>query len=237
MKKRTRTIIGLILILSAIAMMFFWERSGREQMRSIPLLVADRDLKPGELAVASMFDQRRAGAEDQVNGALKPEEINKILGSRILYPIPKNSQIVEKSFGSPHHFMEEGQGIFLIRGDWVFSVSSSLRKGDRIRIYGLDGATELGEFQVAFVKDAQGKEVTTGEGEILKGELAILDRAHGTGRVEELEILAEIGEYSEILEYLFSPINPEDFFGGYSDISSKKLIIQQEEERKGEPTR
>lgn len=230
MKKRTRTIVGLILILSAVAMMVFWEKSGREQMRSIPLLVADRDLMAGELAVESMFVQRRAGAEDQVHGALKPEEVDKILGSRILHPIPKNSQIIEESFGSPRHFMEAGQGVFLIRGEWIFSVSSSLRRGDRIRIYGLDGTTELGEFQVAFVKDAQGKEVTAGEEEIRKGELAILDRAHGTGRVEELEILAEISEYRGILDYLFNPINPEDPFGVYSDISSRKLIIKQEEE-------
>lgn len=237
MKKRTRTIVGLILILSAVALMFFWEMSGREQMRSIPLLVADRNLMTGELAVESMFAQRRAAAENQVHGALKPEEVDKILGSRILYPIPKNSQIVEENFGSPRHFMEEDQGVFLLRGEWIFSVSSSLRRGDRIRIYGLDGTTELGLFQVAFVKDGQGKEVTAGEEEIRKGELAILDRAHGTGRVEELEILAEISEYRGILDYLFNPINPEESFVGYSDFSSRKLIIQQEEEKKGEQAR
>lgn len=237
MKKRTRTILGLILILSAVALMFFWEMSGREQMRSIPLLVADRDLMAGELAVESMFAQRRAAEEDRVSGALKPEQVDKILGSRILYPIPKNSQIVEESFGSPRHFMGEGQGVFLLRGEWIFSVSSSLRRGDRIRIYGLDGTTELGEFQVAFVKDAQGKEVTAGEEEIRKGELAILDRAHSTGRVEELEILAEISAYRRILDYLFHTIDPEEPFGGYSEIISRKLIIQQEEQKKGEQAR
>ena len=78
MKKRTRTIVGLILILSAVALMFFWELSGREQMGSIPLLVADRNLMAGELAVESMFAERRAAAEDQVHGALKPEEVDKI---------------------------------------------------------------------------------------------------------------------------------------------------------------
>lgn len=236
MKRRTRTIIGLFLIFSAVAMMVFWETEGREQLGTIPILVAARDMQPGELVEKNMLTERRASEEDRVKGVLKPEDADRILGRRILHLIPENSQIIEGSFGNPRHYIEASQGIFLIRQEWIFSVSSSLRKGDRVRIYGLDGTTDLGEFQVAFVKDPQGKEVIAGE-EARKEESAILDRTHATGTVDQLEILAEIDEYTKILDYLFSQINPEESFSGYSEITSRKLIIRQEEEKKEGETR
>lgn len=233
MKRKTRTLIGVILILSAIGMMIYWEMEGRDQVRTEPLLVAARDIAPGEVAEGDMFRQRRAGEEEKVSGALKPVDIKKVLGNRILHPIPENSQIVLSDFGDDPYLIKEGQGIFLIRSDWIFSVSSSLRKGDRIRIYTMEERTPLGEFQVAFVKDAQGKEITASE-DHRRGESGdILDRTHGTAPVDHLEILAEIGEYRQILEYLFGEAEQDGAIDGYSGFQGGKLILQQKEERNG----
>ncbi len=239
MKRKTRTMIGIALILTAVGLMVYWETDGRDRVRTVPLLVAARTLMPGEMVREEMLARRRVDEENRIWGALKPESMSRILGREVLYPIPENSQVAESFFGDGRHRIRDNQGIFLIRRDWIFSVSSSLRKGDRIRIYPLEGQACLGTFQVAFVKDGQGREVLAEEEGRWQDAGSALERTRATGAVDHLEILASMEEYRAILDYLFDGRTPGDEaagadVSGYQDFSGGRLIIQQAESEEGQ---
>jgi hypothetical protein len=78
-------------------------------------------------------------------------------------------------------------------------VSSSLRRGDRLHIYGGAGKEDLGSYTVAFVKDSADREVKNAE--VLKNDVP-LDRESSNYTISRIEIVCTRDDYASLNEYV-----------------------------------
>lgn len=202
MARFLKPVLGVLLIIMAVGLLLFWEVEGRDAVMKEKILVAEQDIFPGTKVNARMFKEVGILSENMISNGITLKEISGIDGKISNQMIPMNGQISKTFFSDSKEGIDKGYGIYQIRPDWIFSVSSSLRKGDSIDVYVLDGKIRLGGFQVAFVKDEQGKEVI--DEEIGKGYKEILDRENGSEVVSEFEIISTLEQYSSIREYIFA---------------------------------
>ncbi|MCL1810063.1 MAG: SAF domain-containing protein [Clostridiales bacterium] len=219
--KKTKQVIGALLIVFAIAAMVYWETAGRDQIMTEKVLVAGADIAKGEKITGQLLSAASAIPETVVAGALKPDEINKVEGKVAAQAVAKNQQISDSLLSDPGEEEADKLSPYLIKSDWIDSRSSSLRRGDTVGIYSRNGDTLIGEFEVVYVKDASDKEITDIVSEDLsyvrqgKPERGVRDRAHGSGVVDHIEILAELYEYQRILKFV--------------ELKEEKLLIVQKE--------
>jgi hypothetical protein len=202
MRRFIKPIFGILLITTAISLMVFWEIEGRDAVMMQKVMVASQDIIPGTKVNHGMFKEVRILSENMIQNGIDLKQVSSIDGKISNQIILKNSQISKRFFSDSKAEINKGDGIYLIKQDWIFSVSSSLRKGDIIEIYSLDGKTKLGCFKVAFVKDKQGKEVI--DEEISDGYIQILNRVNGSEIIDGFEIISNLENYSNILEYIFT---------------------------------
>lgn len=202
MKKYFKPVLGGGLILLALGLLVFWEVSGRELVLMENVLVAREDIYPGTEVNPGMFRETGILSESMIDNGMTLAESyflnNKISDQLIL----KNSQISRKYFSERKAAIKAGSGIYQIKPEWIFSMSSSIRKNDVADIYSLDGENKIGSFQVAFVKDEQGKEVV--DEKTSKGNRKITDRTEGSGVALAVEIISTTEGYKKILDYIFS---------------------------------
>ena len=215
--KNTKQIIGIILIISAIAALVYWETGGRNRIVTTKVLVAIENIMEGEVITKQMLAARNAMPETVISGALGPDAIHKVEGREASQDIAKNQQISELSIREPTEMAPDKRSPFVIKAEWIDSRSSSLRKGDMINIYSRDGAYHLGEYEVLFVKDIGEKEVTDMQFEDGRyGRISdIRSRTHSSGIISHLEILTELHEYQKLLQFV--------------DTKEQLLIVQKED--------
>ena len=197
-----KPVLGVLLITLAVGLLVLWEVEGRDAVMKEKVLVAEQDIFPGTKVNTGMFKEVGILRENMISNGITAREISVIDGKILNQIIPMNGQISKMFFSDSTTEISKGYGIYQIKPDWVFSVSSSLRKGDLIDVYTLDGKIKYGDFKVAFVKDEQGKEVI--DEEIIKGYKEILDRDNGSEVVSEFEIISTLEQYSAIREYIFA---------------------------------
>ena len=202
MARLFKPIIGVLLIIMAIGLLIFWEVEGRDAMMMEKVLVAEQDILPGTKVNPGMFREVGILSENMIKSGMNINQVSSLNGKISNQIILMNSQISKRFFSDNNSEINKGYGVYLIKSDWIFSVSSSLRKGDMVDIYSFDGKTKLGIFRVAFVKDMQGKEVI--DEKIPDGYKEILDRVNGSEVVNELEIISTLQNYSIVLEYVFA---------------------------------
>jgi len=205
--KKTKKIIGILLIIAAVAALVYWETDGRDRVVTKKVLVAANDIKEGEIITRQMLGVVSAMPDTVIAGAFTPDDINMALGKEALQPIARNQQIFEMLLRDPAETTGDGLSPFLIKSEWVDSRSSSLRRGDTVGIYSRDGSYHLGDFEVLFVKDIGDKEILD------EGQRDIRDRTNGSGIIDHLEILTDIEEYQQIVQFI--------------DASEEKLLIIQ----------
>ena len=157
--KKTKQIIGLLLIIFAVAALVYWEKDGRDRIMTQKVLIAHENIKKGDIITKQMLSVAGAMPETVVAGAFRPDEINKALGKEAAQAISENQQISDILLRAPEEKAVDDLSPYLIKGDWIDSRSSSLRRGDVIEIYCRDGSRCLGEYEVLFVKDSNDKEI------------------------------------------------------------------------------
>jgi hypothetical protein len=200
-----KTGIGILLIFMAIGFLAFWEVKGRDALLMEYVIVAREDILPGTEINRDMFMEVGFPRENIMAQNMKIHQVGELDGSLANQVILKNSQISPLYFKEKAAVMEEGKGIFQIKEQWIFSISSSIRKGDQADIYSMPGGERLGSFQVAFAKDSQGKEVVEEDenGKTIREE-EILDRESGSAGIAQIEIVATLEEYARILDQVFN---------------------------------
>lgn len=202
MARFLKPVLGVLLIIMAIGLLVFWEVEGRDTVMKEKVLVAEQDIFPGTKVNTGMFKEIGILSENRISNGITLDQISAIDGKISNQMIPMNGQVTKAFFSDSMKGISKGYGIYQIKPDWIFSVSSSLRKGDWIDVYTVDGTLKYGDFKVAFVKDEQGKEVI--DEEITPGAKEILDRQHGSEVVSEFEIISTLEQYSALREYIFS---------------------------------
>ena len=198
--KHLKGIAGLLLIVIAAGGIWLWETHGREALLYEEAIVASRDIASGEIISEADLELKSFEAEALISGALSPQGFQKILGKEAKGDIPKNAQISEKLVAEPRRGFGDGKSIFRLKREWIDNRSSSLRKGDIVRIYSSDGMEDLGSYELAFVKTEDEQEVESLESGLNFSDEDRLRRDYSDGIISQLEILCSLEEYRKIKE-------------------------------------
>jgi len=223
MKQKFKGITGIVIMFIAIISTYLWVTYGQAKLQSASILVAQNDIPKGTVITdaSKYFKVDRVNFNSIANGALKPDQINMINGRIVENFIPTNGQIVEQSFSNNSLILKENEFIFKLPPTWVYTIPSSIRRGDEISIYEIDGKIEnrlnagesldmiltkgkaesILETTVVFVKDSSNREVIDTDGN---------ERLDGTSQVSAVEIICT-REDTQIIEN--------------SIINGKKLVV------------
>ena len=207
-----KLVTGVILIVVAITGFTFWESQGRDMLYETELAVASGDIKQGELITEKNVEARGIGNDYVMSGAVKAERMADIMGKKAKQYIPKGGQISADFLTDENDIvLKDGESVYCISSDMIGMVSSSLRRGDRVHIYGGAGKEDLGSYTVAFVKDDSDREVKNASE--LKNDTP-LARESSNYTISSIEIVCTRDAYSRLSEYV--------------DTSEKTLTIVQE---------
>ena len=223
MKQKLKGIIGISIMFIALVATYLWITYGQSELELVSLLVAQKDVPKGTVVEDAnlYFKSKKVSLSDAVIGAIKPDQINSLNGKITEQFISSNGQIVVQSFSDNSLLLEENQFVFKLPPTWVYSIPSSIRRGDKVSIYEIDGKIEsnlnsgenlpLGltkgqtapifETTVVYVKDSTNREVVDTNGD---------ERLDGSSQVSSIEI-ACAREDTQILEN--------------SVLNGKKLIV------------
>lgn len=223
MKQKLKGIAGIVIMFLALAATYFWLTHGQVQLESVTLLVAQKDIPRGTVIdnANNYFKPERINLSSAVTGAIKPENIDQLNGRIAEQFIPANGQIVTQTFSGNSVVLKENEFVFKLPPTWVYSIPSSIRRGDKISIYEIDGKIDgkldnsedqdiklvkgktesIFNTTVVFVKDSTNREVTDTNGK---------ERLDGSSQVSAIEIICTRSD-TQILES--------------SVLNGKKLIV------------
>ena len=198
-----KTTLGIVLILLAIAALLFWEVEGRNMLLMEEVLIADGDIKAGEIVGSGHFRSVQVPSGTLVDGALAPKDIDLFFGKEATVDIIKGSQLSQRYLRDPEAAPKPETSCFVIRNEWISMCTSSLRRGDVVHITSADGKNTIGRFPVAYVKDSDGREVVDSSSGIYSftGAGGESDRVNTSAPVHYVEIECELKDYRRILEY------------------------------------
>lgn len=193
--KRTRKILGLVLIIAAVSGMIFWETIGREKVMLESVIVAAEVIPAGTLIERRHLEKTGVLSGNRIYKSYKWETLPQVLGKVALQDIVKNSQISKEYLGENDFIVKYPKSIFVLHSNWIDMCSSSIRRGDWVDIYIGSDLRRIGTYQVAFVKDSNNVEITDGEG---RKESEPLNRVYANSPVDCIEIITDMSEYRKI---------------------------------------
>jgi len=204
MKTNTfKTILGIVLVILAIGALLFWEAEGRAMLLMEDVLVAERDVKEGEHFDPGIFRVESAPSGSLVDKAVKPKDAVSLSGMETAADIVKGAQLSHRYFRDPDDAPKPDTSCFVIRNEWIYMCTSSVRRGDEVMITSADGRTILGTYPVAYVKDSEGREVTDASSGVYSftdsgGES---DRVNTSAPIHHIEIECELNDYRRIIDF------------------------------------
>jgi len=165
------SILGIILMLSTLAMIYFWETKGRERFLYTEVVMLNQSVEADTAIEPDMLNLIKINPDNLMEGAVVKKD--EVIGKYSAHFIPKYSQLSlayfkDKSEGTT----KEDQYIFSIPVDWIITFPNSMRRGDIIYFYPVKVASENGEESRSFNSSNSTK--VTEEGELIKSEVAYL---------------------------------------------------------------
>lgn len=198
--KSTKLIIGAILMIAAITGFTFWESHGRDMLYETQLAVASSDIKQGDIITEENVSAAGIGSEYVMSGAVRAERMADIMGKKAKQYIPAGGQISADFLTDENDIvLKDGESIYCIGEDMIGMVSSSLRRGDKVHIYGGAGKEDLGSYTVAFVKDNADREVRNASE--LKNDTP-LAREESNYSISSIEIVCTRDAYAQLSDYV-----------------------------------
>lgn len=194
---KIKIFLGLLLMVSSLAAMVFWETRGRELLLYREVLVAEVEIKPGDQISSEMISSRALPRELLPPDPLLPEQKSQIVGEVAGQLILSGTPISNRYFTAIPVAIREEESVYVIPSEWISMRSSSLRKGDWITLYSQDGKTLIGSYQLAFVRDQAEREVVSLDG---NKDAPILERRDGSSLIHSLEIISSLAGYQRIQE-------------------------------------
>lgn len=195
--KKTRTLIGLLLIVLSLAGLVVWEIKGREAVMLDTVIVASEMIPAGTLIREGMLMPAGVLKESRIYRSLDWEKVRGVVGHVANRDIVKNGQLSEEYLAEDDFFLKGNESLFVLHKDWIVMRSSAIRRGDWIDIYKDGVLKKIGTYRVAFVKDDNEIEVADGEGLRVSNPI---DRTVSTSSVSHVEIIADIKEYEKIID-------------------------------------
>lgn len=195
--KKTRTLIGLLLIVFALAGLVVWEIKGREAVMLDTVIVASEMIPAGTLITGDMLMPAGVLKESRIYKSLDWDRVQGVLGQVANRDIVKKGQLSEEYLAEDDFFLRGNESIFVLHKDWIVMRSSAIRRGDWIDIYNGGVFEKIGTYRVAFVKDDNEIEVRDGEGLRVSSPI---ERTVSTSPVSHVEIIADIKGYEKIID-------------------------------------
>ena len=210
MKTNTlKTTLGIVLVLLAIAALFFWEAEGRELLLMDEVMIADGDIKIGELIDTGKLRIVAVPAGTLIDEAVVPKYSTQLAGKEAMVDIVKGAQLSWRFLKDKDAAPKPETSYFVVRNEWIYMCSSSLRRGDKVLITSADGKNVLGSYAVAFVKDGDGREITNAS----SGMYSFTDtgkedeRVNTSAPIHHIEIECELKDYKRIADYCANKIS------------------------------
>ena len=202
--KRTKSILGILLIIISLAGLFLWEWRGRDVIMLEQVIVAKTEIQKGTIITDNLFIKKGIPKENKLKGALTPDKVSQLQGKVASQLIAENDQIIKDYFAENEFYLKKNESIFVIQSNWIAMRSSSLRRGDLVDIYGNTGEELLGTFQIAYVKDESDREVKNADGQmqLYTDNDDILERENSTSVIDHIEIISTYNEFIGIEAYV-----------------------------------
>ncbi|MCL4415447.1 MAG: SAF domain-containing protein [Actinobacteria bacterium] len=163
--------IGILLMLATMAMIYFWETSGREKYLYSSVVVLNQSIEANVSITSGMLGWIKINPDNLIDGAIVKKE--EIIGKHSAHYIPKNSQLAPAYFkDDTTDIKKEDQYIFAIPADWIITFPNSLRRGDTIYFYPVKTASENKEENKTF-NNLDNIKITS-QSDLLKSEVAYL---------------------------------------------------------------
>ena len=198
-----KTALGIVLVLLAVAALLFWEAEGRQMLLMKEVLVADSDIKAGEEVTAGMFRAVSVPTGTLVDKAVTPGNAGMISGKIAAVNIIKGAPLSLRYIQDRDEKPKPPTSCFIIRNEWIYMCTSSLRRGDEVIVTSADGIEVLGRYPVAYVKDADGREVTNATSGMYSftGSGAGDERVNTSAPIHHVEIECELKDYRRIVDF------------------------------------
>ena len=201
---KLKTIFGIILVLIAVTALLFWEAEGREMLLMETVLVLENDVKAGEKLHPGLLRTVSVPSGSLVDGALTPDDTYILENKEAAVDIVSGAQLSSRYLRGVDEKPKPETSFFIIRNEWIYMCTSSLRRGDDVKITSADGKTVIGTYEVAFVKDGDGREVTdstSGMYSFTSSGSGDSDRVNSSAPIHHIEIICELNEYRRIIDF------------------------------------
>ncbi len=192
-----RALAGVIVIIAGLSLLFYWESSGREQMQYAQAICASAEIRKGQTITEELLTVKALPKDCLISGALKNEA--ELIGTVAAQYIPAQAQISREMIYTDDFYIDtdRGESIYKLPAGWIDNRSATVRRGDTVEIYLADGKRKVGEYTVAYVKDAQEREISSVEGQEYAD---MLNRTDATGVIDHIEIIATQEEYAALYQ-------------------------------------
>lgn len=203
---KIKGILGVVIIILAIAGIFLWETYGREALTYTEVVVFRQDVQANQTVSLGLLATMKMPSSQLISDVvLHPEEI---LGKETACYIPKGLQLSKKFFQDEEMATGNGRYVFAVPTEWLYFYPQTLRRGDRVYFYAVPASD--GEYiktvnltatagsiipdniddailstRVAYVKDSANREVVD----------VTPDRLDGSAAVSKIEVYINDEQY------------------------------------------
>lgn len=185
-----RPALGLLFMVLAVTGFLLWENMGREAFKEETVLVASLNIERGHIMKEKDITEVSITKKLIPEGALKKTDFQKLETMEAKQFISKNSPLVLGYFEESNTKLEKGHSFFTIPKEWIFTRSSTLRRGDTVDIYRRSDLFLIGTYKVGYVKDQEDKEIKS------KDEM----REESTGTIHHIEVECTFSDYKVLME-------------------------------------
>ena len=186
MKWSKKRIIGIILILSTLTALAFWELWGRSHLGYQKIPVLKKDAERYTKITADMLTFKPL--EHPNKGPLTKAEVSALEGMAAGQYIPAGEPLYANYFTEPTYMTGEGTGTFILAlpEQWLTAYPQTLRRGDRVFFY--CGGEAVTDAIAVHVKDGNNQEIYSAGNE----------RLQDSGRVQSIEVAVNAAQAAQL---------------------------------------
>ena len=128
---------------SMVVAMYFWTTYGNEKLSVVPVFVAAENINKGTVIDPNKhFVLKDINIKYLLNNTVNENNMQILSGKSANQYIPKGAQIVVDYFEDSGLVLKDGYVVFKIPNNWIYSMPSTVRRGDSILIYEVDSNLE-----------------------------------------------------------------------------------------------
>ena len=171
-----RVIVGIVCLVTSIALQLGWEFFGREKLLYTDVLTVNQDIEVGTEITSDMLTTKKVINASTRSYRVTQEALLEIVGKEATSYIPYGEELYPEFFEEQALVVHKGEYILSIPSTWLVSRPQTLRRGDTVTFLTTDGQT-VTSATVLYVKDGSNAEVVSSDAERLNaaGSVAVIE--------------------------------------------------------------